>query len=113
MRQRGQKFWDWSEEGLHVRDHDERLGDGTSINVQVRHSPAHGVQLFVGVYAADNSMLFEEFYESRAGETMTQAAEWGAARAHALVDKQLGGIRRAGGMKPESLPRKGSSSYKG
>lgn len=113
MRQRGQKFWDWSREDLHVRDYDERLRHGMSINIQVRHSPAHGVQLFVGVYAADDAMLFEEFYESRVGETMTQAAEWGTARAHALADKQLGGVRRAAGMKPESLPRKGSSSYKG
>jgi hypothetical protein len=113
MRQRGQKFWDWSKEQLHVRDHDERLSDGTSINIQVRHSPAQGVQLFVGVYAANNAMLFEEIYESRVGETMTQAAEWGASRAHAFIDSQPGGVRRTAGMKPESLPRKGSSSYKG
>lgn len=113
MRHRGQKFWDWCEEKLHVRDHDEQLSDGTSINIQVRHSPTHGVQLFVGVYAADNAMLFEEFYESRVGETMTQAAEWGASRAHVLIDNQPGSLRHAASMKPESLPRKGSNSYKG
>lgn len=113
MRQRGQKFWDWSREQLHARDHDERLIDGTSINVQVRHSPTHGVQLFVGVYAANNAMLLEEFYESRVGETMTQAAEWGNSRAHAFVEKQPDGSRCAAGMKSESLPRKGSNSYKG
>lgn len=108
MRKRGQRFWDWNKGELHVRDHDERLDDGTSINIQVRHSPSHGVQLFIGVYAPDETMSFEEVYDSRIGETMTQSIQWGVNRAYALIGKTSGSIAAA---KPEALPRKGSRSY--
>lgn len=111
MRKRGQKFWDWNSTDLHVRDHDERLSDGTSINIQVRHSPTQGVQLFVGVYAPDDAMLSEEFYDSRIGETMTHAIEWGVSRARAFVNNKSGRSPATTG-KPEALPRKGSRSYR-
>ncbi|WP_296255552.1 MULTISPECIES: hypothetical protein [unclassified Pseudomonas] len=107
MRVRGQKYWEWSKPELHFRDYDERLRDGTSINIQVRHSPNEGVQLFVGVYGAKGIMLFEEVYDSPPGETMTQAIEWGVDQAHKFIDKNKP-KSRASSAKPEPLPRKGS-----
>jgi len=111
MRIRGQKYWDWNKSDLHFRDHDERLDDGTSINIQVRHSPAVGVQLFIGVYASSGAMLFEEVYDSRPDHTMTQAIKWGVGRAYELIGRKS--LRNSpDSAKPEPLPRKGSRSYK-
>lgn len=88
MRTRGQKYWAWASVDLHVRNHDERLSDRTLINVQVRHCPQAGAQLFVGVYGENGVMLFEEIYESRPGETMTQATHWGIERAKKLIESR-------------------------
>ena len=88
MRHRGQKYWDWADLELHSRSHDERLSDGTLINVQVRLSTA-GVTFF-GVYNKEGTMLLEESFDSRPGETMTQAMEWGLARARELIDLSSG-----------------------
>lgn len=103
MRARGQKYWTWASADLHVRNHDERLGDRTLINVQVRHCPQAGTQLFIGVYGEKGVMLFEEIYESRPGETMTQATAWGIERAKKLIGSKAGHLQIA---KPEPLPRK-------
>lgn len=110
MRARGQKYWTWASADLHVRNHDERLGDRTLINVQVRHCPQAGTQLFIGVYGEKGVMLFEEIYESRPGETMTQATAWGVERAKQLIGKPSGpqGLK----SKSEPLPRKGSRCFK-
>ncbi|MFP3849098.1 hypothetical protein [Pseudomonas sp. W5-01] len=105
MRIRGKDFWDWASVDLHVRNHDERLPDGTFINVQVRHTAEQGTQLFLGVYRKDGPLLLEEVYDSRPGETMTQATHWAVERA-----KQLFGLERqlVASAKPEPLPREGS-----
>lgn len=105
MRIRGKDFWDWASVDLHVRNHDERLPDGTFINVQVRHTAEQGTQLFLGVYRKDGPLLLEEVYDSRPGETMTQATQWAVARA-----KQLCASEQQSGesAKPEPLPREGS-----
>jgi hypothetical protein len=86
MRNRGQKFWDWADPELHSRSHDTRLSDGTLINVQVRLSKAGVTQLFFGIYDKEGTMLFEESFDSRPGETMTQAMEWGLAQVRELID---------------------------
>jgi hypothetical protein len=110
MRRRGQKYWDWAEADIHVRNHDERLGSGVLINVQVRHSPVHGTQLFIGVYGDKGIMRVEEIYETRPSESMTQASEWGLARAKKLLGPELS--PPISGIKAESLPRKGSRLHK-
>jgi len=104
MRARGQKYWTWASTDLHIRNHDERLSDRTLINVQVRHCAQEGTQLFIGVYGDNGAMLLEEIYESRPGETMTQATAWGVERAKQLIGKPSA----AKGLKlpPEPLPRK-------
>lgn len=107
MRTRGQIYWDWAHMDLHVRNHDERLSDGTLINIQTRHSPISSTQLLVSVYGKGGAMIFEEIYDTRPGETMTQAIAWGVSRAK----KRIGCGASPSPRKPESLPRKGSRRY--
>ena len=109
MRARGQKYWAWASADLHVRNYDERLNDRTLINVQARHAPQAGTQLFIGVYGEKGVMVFEEVYESRPGETMTQAIEWGVVRAKVLICPQACAIPGRPRLQP--LPRKGSRRH--
>lgn len=85
MRTRGAVYWEWADPSLHVRSVDERLPDGTLLNVLVRMSSSGQVQLFVGVYTVTGVMLFEEAFYERPGETMTKAMEWGINRAKEQV----------------------------
>ncbi|MOA29477.1 hypothetical protein D3C78_1504930 [compost metagenome] len=85
MRNRGSKFWSWADSSIHSRTHEEELADGTVIDVQVRLSPVGCTQLFLGVYAYDGSMLIEEVYGTRPGETMSRAMQWGLERARAVA----------------------------
>ncbi|VVN78440.1 hypothetical protein [Pseudomonas fluorescens] len=105
MRNRGKVYWGWADPGLHVRSVDERLGDGTLLNVQVRMSILGRTQLFVGVYAIKGLMLYEEAFDSMPGETMTKALAWGLeyARLKAPINAVI--AKRA---KPHPLPRPGS-----
>lgn len=80
MRTRGKIYWDWVDLALHTRSVDERLPDGTLLNIHVRTSALGETQLFIGVYGEKGLMLFEEAFESRPGETMTQAMKWGVER---------------------------------
>lgn len=110
MRNRGKIYWDWADPTLHVRSRDERLPDGTLLNVLVRMSPQGAVQLFVGVYGVKGMMLFEESYDSRPGETMTKAGEWGLEKAREQAPKVVGVSAKT--AKPEKLPRAGSRQSK-
>ncbi|MEW5697617.1 hypothetical protein [Pseudomonas synxantha] len=83
---RGRTFWTWANPHLHCRTKDERLADGSQVNVQVRTSSTGAVQLFLGLYAPKGIMIFEESFDSRPGQTMTQAMEWGISRAKELWD---------------------------
>jgi hypothetical protein len=110
MRARGQKYWNWANADIHVRTHDERLGAGLKINIQVRHCEDVGTQLFIGGYGERGAMLFEEVYDSRPGESMTQAIAWGSARAKELLGSKI--TVKGPTTKSESLPRKGSRLHK-
>lgn len=85
MRIRGNVFWNWADATLHHRTHQEALGDGTCIDVQVRLSRTGATQLFIGVYARGGKALHEEAFDSRPGESMTRALAWGGA---GPVDRQ-------------------------
>lgn len=85
MRIRGEAFWRWADPKLHSRSHEERLDDGTLIDIQVRLSRVGTTQLFLGIYDADGSMIHEEGYDSRPGESMTKAMAWGVQRARHLA----------------------------
>ncbi|MCE1101639.1 hypothetical protein [Pseudomonas asiatica] len=90
MRKRGSKFWEWADHQLHHRSHDEKLNDGTTIDVQSRLSRGGVTQLFIGVYRVDGALLLEEYYNSRPGETISKALAWGADRARLFaIDGQL------------------------
>lgn len=88
MRIRGEVFWEWADPGLHHRDHIETLDDGSSIDVQVRLSRTGDTQMFIGVYGPSGSMVHEEAFASRPGETMTTALAWGVNKARQRAFQQ-------------------------
>lgn len=90
MRIRGDVYWQWADPTLHHRTHDETLGDGIFIDVQVRQSLTGNTQMFIGVYASSGMALHEEAVDSRPSESMTRALAWGVGCAR----------RRAIGLKP-------------
>ncbi|KIU54393.1 MULTISPECIES: hypothetical protein [Pseudomonas] len=85
MRIREETYWAWADSQLHSRSHDEELSDGTSIDVQVRLSRTGATQMFLGVYGRRGKALFEEYYPSCPGETMSRALVRGVDRARALA----------------------------
>ena len=105
MSERGEKYWGWAGPDVHCRSHEERLKNGLLIDVEVRLSNKGDVQLFVGVYGEQGTMLFEDAYLSRPGETMTLAMEWGIKRAKEFVETLNGPAETS---KTEALPRNGS-----
>lgn len=110
MRTRGAVYWDWADPTLHVRSVDERLPDGTLLNVLVRMSTSGDVQLFVGVYTVAGVMLFEEAFYERPGETMTRAMEWGLKRAKEQAPNLTTEPPKR--IKTPRLPRAGSRQAK-
>ncbi len=108
MRTRGRVYWEWADPAIHTRSVDERLADGTLVNVHVRMSQTGATQLFVGVYGVKGMMIFEEAFDSRPGETMTQAMKWGIERGK---EKALHGPLSSLG-KPAPLSKLGSSGSK-
>lgn len=108
MRIRGVIYWNWANPALHVRSHDERLPDGTLIDVQVRTSSLGQTQLFVGAYGPKGVMIFEEAFDSRPGETMTQAMAWGLSHAKGRVTTSTND-RTPDGKAPRSRLRKPSA----
>ena len=89
MRIREETYWEWADSQLHSRSHDEELSDGTSIDVQVRLSRTGATQMFLGVYGRRGKALFEEYYPSCPGETMSRALVHGVNRARALATDSL------------------------
>ncbi|MHA6195569.1 hypothetical protein ACX3YG_14485 [Pseudomonas wadenswilerensis] len=85
MRVRGDVFWSWADPTLHHRSHEETLGDGTYIDVQVRLSRTGNTQMFIGVYSPSGEACHEESFDSRPGESMTRALGWGVLRARDLA----------------------------
>ena len=91
MKYRGKHYWAWAEAPLMSRSHEEVLDGGEIVDVQVRLSRRGATQLFIGVYNAGGTLMFEETYDSRPGETMTRAMNWGTARARLLASESMGG----------------------
>ena len=108
MRIRGITYWNWANPNLHARSHDERLTDGTLIDIQVRTSSLGHTQLFVGAYGPKGVMIFEEAFDSRPGETMTQAMAWGLSHAMGRVTTSTND-RTSDGQAPRSRGRKPSA----
>lgn len=91
MKYRGKHYWAWAEAPLMSRAHEEVLDGGEIVDVQVRLSRLGATQLFIGVYSAGGTLMFEETYDSRPGETMTRAMNWGTARARSLAVESASG----------------------
>ncbi|WNF52974.1 hypothetical protein [Pseudomonas sp. SG20052] len=106
MINRERVYWSWIDPALHCRSHEERLSNGTFLNVQVRLSTGGKTQLFLGAYDAQGAMLFEESFDSRAGETMTQAMEWGILQAQECVGNLA--THSTAADKPEQAHQTGS-----
>lgn len=104
MRNRGKVYWDWANADLHCRTVSERMADGALLDVQVRTSQSWEIQLFIGVYGEKGTMLFEEAFDSRPGETMTKALAWGVTRAREMSP---GGLTNLKPKKSEPLSRPG------
>ena len=85
MRVRGNVYLAWADLTLHHRTHDETMGNGIAIAVQVRLSRTGNTQMFIGVYAETGLALHEEAFDSRPGESMTRALAWGVDRARQLA----------------------------
>lgn len=96
MRKRGKVYWDWANPSLHVRSVDERQGDGSLINVQVRMSLLGRTQLFIGVYGVKGEMIYEESFDLLSAYTMTNALAWGleTARLKAPAGSVATGVKR-------------------
>nr|WP_330105843.1 hypothetical protein [Pseudomonas sp. 147P] len=90
MKYRGKHYWAWAEAPLMSRSHEEVLDSGETVDVQVRLSRIGATQLFIGVYSAGGALMFEETYDSRPGESMTRAMNWGTARARHLAGESMG-----------------------
>lgn len=86
MRNRGQIFWEWADPDLHFRNFDERMADGSLINIQVRVSREHLTQLFLGIYSLDGKLLLEEGYMDCKGQTMSAAMTWALPRAYSWLE---------------------------
>lgn len=85
MKKRGETYRNWCDPILHHQVHEETLDDGTSLEVQTRLSRTGATQLFIGVYLADGTALYERAYARRPGETMSRALVWGVGRARRVA----------------------------
>lgn len=85
MKRRGKTYRNWRDPILHHQTHEETLDDGTCLEVQTRLSRTGATQLFVGVYRADGTVLCEQAYTQRAGESMSRALEWGVGYARRVA----------------------------
>ena len=88
---RGEVYLGWTNPAFHVRSVIERMPDGTLLDVQARMSVFWETQLFIGIYGDEGEMLFEEVFDCRSRETITQALDWGLnrARAHSPIGREL------------------------
>ncbi|WP_104698506.1 hypothetical protein [Pseudomonas syringae group genomosp. 3] len=96
MRVRGQVFWEWANPLLHSRSSEFRLQDRGTANVQVRTSSAGSIQLFIGIYCPNGAMLFEESFDTRPGQTMTQASAWGMEKAKVWLESHAAELSSVG-----------------
>lgn len=84
MRDRGDKYRTWADGKHQSRGHEEELGNGTEIDIQVRLSPMLVTQVFIGVYAKGGRRLFEEIHDG-SDATLAQALRWVVGRARVLA----------------------------
>ncbi|MNG20687.1 hypothetical protein D3C76_1052660 [compost metagenome] len=87
MRIRGDAYWKWADPTLHCRTHEEELGNGATIDVQVRLSRTGAAQLFIGVYASTGLALYEEALDCRGNESMTRSLAWGVGKARHVAEQ--------------------------
>jgi len=78
-------YRDWEDSQLKSITHEETVESGSTIDVEARLSSAGTTQLFIGVYSSDGVAVIEIAYDSRPGETVTQALAWGVDQARGFV----------------------------
>jgi hypothetical protein len=77
-------YWQWADCMLHNRCVEACTAERGQLDIQVRTSRLGAVQLFIGIYSKSGSMVLEEYYPERPGESMTAALQWGEDRARVL-----------------------------
>lgn len=77
MKKRGDTYREWHDPILHHHVHEETLDTGACLEVQARLSRTGATQLFIGVYRTDGSVVYENAYDQRPGESVSRALEWG------------------------------------
>ncbi|WP_277964907.1 hypothetical protein [Pseudomonas sp. RIT-To-2] len=81
----GEKYAQWIDSPLPGTAHEETLGNGTWINVEVRTCPTGGTQMFIGVYPQGNGAPLEECYPALPDKSPADALVLGINRARALA----------------------------
>ncbi|OCT21438.1 hypothetical protein [Pseudomonas putida] len=85
MKKRGKTYRQWYDPILDHQIHEETLNTGACLEVQARLSRTGATQLFIGVYRADGSALYEQAYVQRPGENMSRALVWGVGYARRIA----------------------------
>ena len=85
MKKRGLTYWRWADPRLVTITHSEVVGQDWTIEVQARLSCTGATQLFLGLYDNSGTLLLEEAYEKRPGQTVTTALHWGIERLRSIA----------------------------
>ncbi|WP_422776211.1 hypothetical protein ACOXXE_20305 [Pseudomonas mediterranea] len=81
MRRRSAQYWLWVDRRLPGKIYNDLLNDGRQVEVQARLTLERGIQVFIGVYAADGAVICEELHDRLAGEKLASALAWGVQHA--------------------------------
>lgn len=90
MLTRSNVYFEWAKSNGGHFGHDEKLENGTQIDIRARVSPHGDTQLFVGAYGIEGRMLMEEHHPIMDGMDVQQAIDWGTARAKSLASGSKG-----------------------
>ncbi|UVL82612.1 hypothetical protein LOY35_20745 [Pseudomonas sp. B21-028] len=85
MRRRSAQYWLWVDRRLPGKIYNDLLDDGRQVEVQARLTLERGIQVFIGVYAADGAVICEELHDRHAGEKLACALAWGVQQARSRI----------------------------
>ena len=89
MMHRGSKYWIWADCELHCWSHNERMSEGTIVDIQARVSRKGETQVFIGVYDKSGWLVLEESHDYLPNHEVATALSWGVSRARAIAAGNL------------------------